>query len=318
MTVRVDFSDGAVNSFSASGSPTYGSDGVAFTVRQGGDAPQLASIFYIMFGHVEISLKAAHGAGIVSSLVLQSDVLDEIDFEWLGADADEMQTNYFGKGLVTSYNRGQFHQVPGTQAGFKTYSLDWTSERIVWAVDGTQLRELRAEDAETGQYPQTPMRVIFGAWAGGDPNYNAAGTVSWARGPTDYSQGPFTMNVKNLQVTDYSTGSQYRYTDTSGSWESIEAVDGEVGGNVDGAGSTQVLTATSAGTTATATADIMPTGIGKDENGATATIGSIPDGWHMQPDGKVVPNVASAKGVSLAAVVAAAVAAGLAGVAMAV
>lgn len=53
-----------------------------------------------MFGRVDIQLKAAPGAGIVSSFVLQSDTLDEIDWEWLGADPDEVQSNYFGKGKI--------------------------------------------------------------------------------------------------------------------------------------------------------------------------------------------------------------------------
>lgn len=84
MTVNVNFVKGAVNSFAASGNPTYGNSGVSFTVAKGGDAPQLSSLFYIMFGRVEITMKAAPGAGIVSSLVLESDDLDEIDIEWLG------------------------------------------------------------------------------------------------------------------------------------------------------------------------------------------------------------------------------------------
>jgi beta-glucanase (GH16 family) len=46
-----------------------------------------------MFGKVEVAMKAAPGAGIVSSVVLQSDTLDEIDWEWLGADPDEVQVS---------------------------------------------------------------------------------------------------------------------------------------------------------------------------------------------------------------------------------
>ncbi|KAK7225981.1 hypothetical protein V2G26_013984 [Clonostachys chloroleuca] len=207
MTINVDFTQGAVNSFAASGSPTYDkTNGVSFTVSKGGDAPQLMSLFYIMFGRVEVTMKAAPGAGIVSSLVLESDVLDEIDIEWLGSDADEVQSNYFGKGQVTSYNRGQFHDLTGTQSKWITYTVDWTKDKIVWMADGTILRSMTESQAESGQYPQTPMRVKLGAWAGGDPNYNAAGTVKWARGPTDYSKGPFSMMVKKLVVTDYSTG----------------------------------------------------------------------------------------------------------------
>ncbi len=73
MSIDVDFTQGEVNSFTASGTPTYGSDGATFTVRQSGDAPQLTSVFYMMFGRVEFSMKAAPGAGIVSSFVLQTD-----------------------------------------------------------------------------------------------------------------------------------------------------------------------------------------------------------------------------------------------------
>jgi hypothetical protein len=95
-TVNIDFSSES-DSFTAQGNPTYGSDGVSFTIRQSGDSPQLTSKWYIMFGKVEMSCQAAPGAGIVSSFVLQSDDLDEIDWEWLGADPDEVQSNYFGK-----------------------------------------------------------------------------------------------------------------------------------------------------------------------------------------------------------------------------
>jgi beta-glucanase (GH16 family) len=301
MTVNVDFTKGGVNSFAASGSPTYGDDGASFTVKQGGDAPQLESLFYIMFGRVEITMKAAPGAGIVSSLVLESDVLDEIDIEWLGSNPDEIQTNYFGKGQVTTYNRGAFHSVSGTQEKWITYTVDWTQERIVWMADGTAVRTLTQKDAEQNQYPQTPMKVKFGAWAGGDPNHNPPGTVEWARGPTDYSKGPFSMLVQRVVITDYSTGKEYKYSDTSGSWESIEAVDGKVNGNVDNADAI-TITASAEGTTATNDVSVPVGGLPQDDSPATATQtgwpwvsdarpsgGSIPDGWFINAEGKIVP-----------------------------
>lgn len=299
MTINVDFTQGAVNSFAASGSPTYDkTNGVSFTVSKGGDAPQLMSLFYIMFGRVEVTMKAAPGAGIVSSLVLESDVLDEIDIEWLGSDADEVQSNYFGKGQVTSYNRGQFHDLTGTQSKWITYTVDWTKDKIVWMADGTILRSLTEAQAETGQYPQTPMRVKLGAWAGGDPNYNAAGTVKWARGPTDYTKGPFSMMVKKLVVTDYSTGKQYKYGDTSGDWESIQAVDGKVNGNINNKNAV-TATATAVGSVSTGVG-IPVGGIGTDKAAtatqtgwpwaatANPTAGAIPSGWYMTSEGKIM------------------------------
>ncbi|KAH7356312.1 concanavalin A-like lectin/glucanase domain-containing protein [Pyrenochaeta sp. MPI-SDFR-AT-0127] len=224
-TVNIDFRS-ASDSFTPQGNPTYGSDGVSFTVAKSGDSPQLTSKWYIMFGKVEIVTKAAPGAGIVSSFVLQSDTLDEIDWEWLGADPDQVQTNYFGKGQTTTYNRGAFHADPGSQAGFKKYTIEWTPQQIVWQIEGVTVRTLEPANANN-QYPQTPMQVKFGAWSGGDPANNQ-GTIQWARGPTDYSKGPFVMKVKSLLVQDYSTGTQYVYGDQSGTWGSIKSVGGTI------------------------------------------------------------------------------------------
>ncbi|KAG6009530.1 hypothetical protein E4U21_002166 [Claviceps maximensis] len=309
MTVDVDFRKGPVNSFAASGSPSYSTtDGVSFSVSRGGDAPQLQSLFSIMFGRVDITMRAAPGAGIVSSLVLESDDLDEIDMEWLGSDPDEMQSNYFGKGQTTTYNRGRFHAVPGTQTRWITYTVDWTSERIAWIVDGRVVREQRADDGDAAvrsQYPQTPMQVKFGAWAGGDPATNAPGTVQWARGPTDFSKGPFSMLVKGVVVADYSTGKQYRYTDTSGSWRSVEAVGGRItggpSGSGSGSGSGNAPSPDATPLVASVPVPVPVGGIAKDGSPATATQttwpwvasstpgpGSIPDGWYMTPSGKIM------------------------------
>ena len=78
-------------------------------------------------------------------------------------------------------------------------------------------------------YPQSPMRVIAGIWAGGDPS-NEPGTIEWAGGPTDFGAAPFSMYMKDMVVSDYSTGTEYSYSSTDGTWESIEAKDGEVYG----------------------------------------------------------------------------------------
>ncbi|KAF2195750.1 glycoside hydrolase family 16 protein [Zopfia rhizophila CBS 207.26] len=224
-SVNIDFSSQS-DSFTAQGNPTYDKNGVSFTVAKSGDSPQLTSKWYIMFGKVEVLLKSAPGAGIVSSFVMQSDTLDEIDWEWLGANSEEVQTNFFGKGQTTTYNRGAFHKDPGSQAGFKKYTIEWTANQIVWQIDGVTVRTLEPANADN-QYPQTPMQIKLGAWSGGDPA-NSPGTIEWARGPTDYSKGPFTMQVKSLLVADYSTGTQYVYGDNSGTWQSIKAVGGKV------------------------------------------------------------------------------------------
>lgn len=66
------------------GSLTYGAEGAEFTVAKKGQAPTIGSIGYLHFGYVEVKMKAAPGQGIISSIVLQSDNLDEVDWEWIG------------------------------------------------------------------------------------------------------------------------------------------------------------------------------------------------------------------------------------------
>lgn len=299
--ISIDFTKGEVNSFtSAGGTPSYGSDGVSFTVAASGDSPQLISLFYIMFGRVECTMKAAPGTGIVSSLVLQSDDLDEIDLEWLGADNSQVQTNYFGKGITGNYDRGQFNPAAGNQDRFITYTIDWNAERIIWYVDGTVIRTLTASQAGN-QYPQTPMTVRFGAWSGGDPSNNQ-GTIEWAGGYTNYAAGPYSMVVKSLSVTDYSTGSAYRYTDNSGSWTSIQAVDGKVNGNSNGAGEIKVTASAGVAQAGSPTVPVggidggsstsTPTGWPWDAD-ATESTGAVPSGWVMTTDGKIVPSTSS-------------------------
>ncbi|KAF9696766.1 hypothetical protein EKO04_005539 [Ascochyta lentis] len=300
-TVNIDLSS-ASDSFTPQSNPTYGKDGVSFTISKSGDAPQLTSKWYIMFGKVDVVLKAAPGAGIVSSFVMQSDTLDEIDWEWLGADPDEVQTNFFGKGQTTSYNRGAFHADAGSQSGFKTYTIEWTPEQIVWQIDGVTVRTLEPANAEN-QYPQTPMQIKFGAWAGGDPA-NAAGTIEWARGPTDYSKGPFTMQVKSLKVADYSTGSTYSYGDTSGTWKSIKSNGGVIysGGDRPVNSDSPQITATATGaplpfTPSRTSSDyerpsVYPWIPGTSSATPEPTFGNypgLPSGWTVSDSGKVLP-----------------------------
>ncbi|KAF5861593.1 hypothetical protein ETB97_012759 [Aspergillus alliaceus] len=254
------------------GAVTQNNDGVALAVAKKLDGPLLQSDFYIMFGRVEFTIKAAPGTGIVSSAVLQSDCLDEIDWEWLGGDNAQVQTNYFGKGDTTTYDRGAFHADPDNHDTFKTYTIDWDSNRIIWQIDGGIVRTLEEKNAK-GQYPQTPCYIKVGSWAAGDPS-NAAGTIQWAGGQVDYSKGPFTMYVKSIRVTDYSTGTAYEYTDKSGSWKSIKAVDGTVKGDSSG-----VVTTSSKGSTAISSTALSLASTSEIDNSVCSTAsapGSLP------------------------------------------
>jgi len=206
------------------GSLTYGQEGAEFVINKQGDAPTIQSETYLHFGYVEVKAKASWGTGIISSIVLQSEDLDEVDWEFIGGRPGVVQTNYFGKGNTTTYDRMIEVPVQETQTRMHTYSIDWTAERIVFAVDGAPVRTLNYADANGGKnYPQTPSTVRIGIWAGGDPT-NEQGVIEWAGGKTDYTKAPFKMVVESVRVRNYSPGKEYEWTDRSGSWESIKVI----------------------------------------------------------------------------------------------
>jgi beta-glucanase (GH16 family) len=201
---------------------TYTSSGAQFTISEQGDSPTIETSWYFFFGRAEVLMRAAPGTGIVSSVVLESDVLDEVDWEWLGGENAEVQTNYFGKGNTTSYDRGGTSAVSDAQGTTHNYTIDWTTESITWYIDGTLMRTLAYADALNGKnYPQTPMRLKLGIWAGGDPD-NAEGTIEWAGGETDYTAGPYTMYVESVSIYNANPASSYTYGDMTGDWTSIK------------------------------------------------------------------------------------------------
>jgi len=73
----------------------YDGGAAQFDVAAIGQAPVLETNKYIMFGRVEVWLKTCAGAGVVSSFVLESDDLDEIDLEWFGSNNAEVTNSIF-------------------------------------------------------------------------------------------------------------------------------------------------------------------------------------------------------------------------------
>lgn len=221
--IRQDFDEGAGDRFEVldkAGEVKFDStNGMLMTMKKRGDNPTIQLDFYILFGRVEVVLKAAKGTGIISLFYLQLDDLDEIDIELFGGDSYEFQSNYFSKGNTKTYDRGQYHPtLPLPVDNFHTYTIDWTPDALTWSLDGNVVRTLPSDNPQG--YPQTPMQIIAGVWAGGDPD-NAQGTIEWAGGLTDFSEAPFTMNIRLIVVSDYSLGSKYTYSDQSGTWKSI-------------------------------------------------------------------------------------------------
>ncbi|CAK7265800.1 hypothetical protein SEPCBS119000_001701 [Sporothrix epigloea] len=259
-TVTIDFTKGASEYFTLADGTTLNYDanlGAVFTIAAETNAPTITSTKYLFFGTVEAVIQTAPGIGIVTSFVLQSDDLDEVDWEWLGAEDYQVQTNYFSKGDTSTYNRGGTSGVNSPQGGFHTYTVDWSPEAIVWSIDGVVVRTLTAASANGGAtFPQTPMQIKLGTWdAGGSKE--PEGTAMWAGGRTSFGSGsgaPYTAYYKSITVTDRSNGVagavSYSYSDASGTYESIKV---NTGNNADTkeAATTTTTSSSSSSTTST-------------------------------------------------------------------
>lgn len=282
----VDFTQGASDDWNITyGTVTYDdTNGVTYTIKESGDAPTMQTNWYMFFGVVSVEMKTAPGTGIVSCAILESDDLDEIDWEWLGGTAAQVETNYFGKGNTSTYDRESYVAMANSQEDFHNYTIVWTKETVEWMIDGSVVRTLNYADANGGDnYPQTPMRVKLGIWAGGDSS-NGEGTIEWAGGETDYSDGPFTAYVKSVSITNYNPASEYTYSDTSGSYDSItlsgSSSDSSSSSSSTGSETTSstqtegASSSTATATTATSSAKAIATGI-SSSSGSGSDSGAI-------------------------------------------
>jgi beta-glucanase (GH16 family) len=287
-TVETDFTKGKNNAWTYADGTSVNYDpekGAVFSIAKSTNAPTMAFSKYIMFGKVSVVMQAAPGAGIVSSFILESADLDEIDWEWIGAVDMDAQSNFFGKGNTTSYDRGAHHampKAPGAVNGFHTYEIDWNKDKIQWSIDGAAVRTLPYTSplALGGQnYPQTPMKVKMGSWVGcaskeaaSDPK--TQGTCEWASGPADFNAGPFNMYVKSVTIQDYGCGGDYTYSDMTGSYQSIKS-----SGKCDGNANTDVSSSESIpALTGSATGSVTSTGSAASTSVATTAKSSSASG----------------------------------------
>jgi len=253
----------------------YGPKGAEFTIAKTGQAPTVATDFYFLFGRVDVTMQAAEGQGIISSIVLESDDLDEIDWEFLGGNYTTVETNFFGKGNTTTYDRAIYYPVDSPQTKFHTYSIDWSPQQLTFEIDNNVIRTIPFSDHMTvygKNYPQTPMRLKLGNWAGGAEG-QPKGTVEWAGGPTDFSKAPFTMYVSKVEITNSMPAESYTYGDLSGDWQSIKLGGAVSGSSSSSASASATSSATDSSSTASATDDSSSSAVTSSASVPTASLG---------------------------------------------
>lgn len=90
-----------------SGSPKLKDGHVILTMPKNSVGMLLSSTHYIWYGKIAADVKSSHGKGVVTGFILMSDVKDEIDFEWVGADLAHVQSNFYFQGVTNCKDRPQ-------------------------------------------------------------------------------------------------------------------------------------------------------------------------------------------------------------------
>lgn len=184
---------------------------LTLTEKNGGSGTKISSTRYVHYGTISARLKTGKWGGVVTAFITMSDVKDEIDWEYPGANIHEGQSNFFWQGLIPEESAGGYHKdFEDTFMNYHTYTIDWQPDALSWGVDGKVIRTIQKEDTlnpETGvyQYPSTPSRIQLSIWPAGIES-SPPGTVQWAGGMIDWSDpdytaaGQFYATVQSVEV----------------------------------------------------------------------------------------------------------------------
>lgn len=244
----------------------------------------ISSTHYVWYGKVSARMKASHDSGVVTAFVLFSSVQDEIDVEWVGADLETVQTNFYWE-AVLNYTNSYNITTTNNYKNYHVYEVDWHEEYMTWSVNGEVGRTLYKNEtynSTTGkyQYPQTPSRIQISLWPGGNST-NEEGTIEWAGGEIDWDSsdiedyGYYYAVIQSVNITCYDPPSgivqngstAYKYTDSDSWYEDTVAItddntilaSDENSGLDDNTVSNTTTTSSSESTTATANSNLSVT-----------------------------------------------------------
>ncbi|KAF9925778.1 hypothetical protein FBU30_004484 [Linnemannia zychae] len=185
------------------------------TINKFGNKPgfgaTVSSTRWMLYGTVSARIKSGSwGGGIISSFIFRSALSgDEIDYEWVGKDPTEVQSNYYWRTLAgmdpkdIDYSNSRSQEVGAIHSQeYQTYTIEWLPDSLTWFINGKVIRKILRSEVKDSKYPSTPSQIQFSIWDGGlsDPE-----TRDWAGGPTVWEEGqpPYEMMVDWVDIKCY-------------------------------------------------------------------------------------------------------------------
>lgn len=189
----------------------YSADqGLQLSVSKSSPANTLVLYFYIMYGRVEVDMRAARGRGVVSSVYLESDQHDTISIEnAFGGNNTYYETSYLVKGETSAAESNFLGGV--SSSSYHRYGVEWNPRGIKWLRDGRVVRFVNASNPLG--IPGAPMLLEL-----------RLSVDKGAKVPSACH-----MFLRNLYVSDYSTGREYVYGNTrDGGWSKVASRGGHI------------------------------------------------------------------------------------------
>ncbi|KAJ1976374.1 putative glycosidase CRH2 [Dimargaris xerosporica] len=211
-----------------------------------GFGARVTSVRLIDYGTVRFTMNVGRmGRGIVYSAIIKNKAGDEIDFEFLGATPNVIQTNYYWDGYFDPNKPGNMttYELPqGTIQDTHVYEIQWEPTVIRWLVDGVLIRTLNKADTydpakQTYIYPYRPSNVQLSIWDGG--NDPAEGTRNWAGSPTEW-QSPDTTYDMYVDQIDISCFYKGNATKVDWPWDDMAKMTGSKKTSTQAAGGREV------------------------------------------------------------------------------
>jgi beta-glucanase (GH16 family) len=85
----------------SSGTPVvYNDEAILLTMAPDTVGTLLMSSHYVWYGKISATMTTSQGQGVVTAFIMMSDVKDEIDFEFVGVDLENAQSNFYWQGVT--------------------------------------------------------------------------------------------------------------------------------------------------------------------------------------------------------------------------
>ncbi|KAI0300140.1 glycoside hydrolase family 16 protein, partial [Multifurca ochricompacta] len=183
---------------------------LALVLTQNNGGTRISSTRYVHYGKITATMKTGRWNGVVTAFITMSNIKDEIDWEFPGANSTTGQTNFYWQGNIPAKTQGQVESgISDTYSNYHAFTIDWQQDNLTFLVDDKVVRTVNKADVidanGVAHYPTTPASIQISLWPAGI-NTSAPGTVEWAGGMIDWqdsdyqSAGHFYALVKSVEV----------------------------------------------------------------------------------------------------------------------